>query len=160
VRPSLHSGVGASPPLCDERRIVVTSGCQRGTIGPHEKTTPHLALAGLLPGKSVSRGLSRAADHRATAPALPQLGYPCPRHGPHSVCNRCAVARAKEPRCKVAELERWFCCDGCLLSARSGHSISQRRDSHLHRSLPDQHLPARLFSQSDIEASMLTTRDN
>jgi hypothetical protein len=33
VRPSLRGGVGASPPLCDERGLAVTSGCPRGAIG-------------------------------------------------------------------------------------------------------------------------------
>jgi hypothetical protein len=158
VRSSLRSGVDASPSLCDERRLAMTSGGQRGTIGsasPRNRGNPpspprhacegrhrtsagtpaarlahrarafvclwqpsHFSLAwprarperartakparraeGRMPGVKKSNQKRRPprlvlAAHRATAPVLPQLGHPCPRHGPHSVRNRCAVARA------------------------------------------------------------------
>jgi hypothetical protein len=89
------------------------------------KRHPAWRLPGSCPTHRRTGAPGRAAGHRATAPALPQLEHPCPRHGPHSVRNRCAVARAKEPRCKVAELGRWFCCYGCLLSATTGRSQSR-----------------------------------
>jgi len=155
VRPSLRSGIGAPLPLCDERRLAVTSGCRRGTIGSasprncgaarqarcrsrvrdalappalisrtirfhrsrRQASHPRLVmpakagialhLARLRRNLRVEQELSSAfgsrvtfllrgqeksnqkrrpprlalAAHRATAPALPQLGHPCPRHG-------------------------------------------------------------------------------
>ena len=77
ISPHRHSGEGrnrfctsAFCPLASERRAFTllrraryfSFACPKEKC--QEKTTPRLALAG----------------HRATAPALPQLGHPCPRH--------------------------------------------------------------------------------
>ena len=87
-----------------------------------EKTTPHLALAGLLPGKSVSRCRAFRSDScpsekeptsmstpatRPVVPASPPHRGPgrAARHpGAHSIRHRCAVAG--EPIARASALSR------------------------------------------------------
>jgi hypothetical protein len=67
-----------------------------------EPTSCRFPLRGLSsPPHRHTGAPGRPARHRATAPALRQLGHPCPRHGAHSVRHRCAVAKAEESRAKV-----------------------------------------------------------
>ncbi len=78
----------------------------------------------------------RAARHRASAPALPQLGHPCPRHGAHSVRHRCAAAKAWEPRAKSPATSGTIQACGRLGLARRCRSSVSRYDRarQVHRS--------------------------
>ena len=60
-----------------------------------EKGHPAWRLPSLHGRQVRESGPGFSPGHRATAPALPQLRHPCPRHGPHAMRNRCAVGRAK-----------------------------------------------------------------
>ena len=89
-----------------------------------EKGHPAWRLPGIVPGKSVSRGrafrqhipvLAKRNRHRADSPCgayRPRLtaaqgppGRAACHPGPHSVRNRCAVARAEEPTSRTLMLE-------------------------------------------------------
>jgi len=88
-------------------------GCPESRRSNQEETTPRLALAGLLPGKSVRRGRAFRAGSCPREKASPSMASPAarpcrprltPAEGPHkSRCASCApeaTARAKAGRCK------------------------------------------------------------
>jgi hypothetical protein len=95
--------------------------------GEKESASCRFPLRGLSsPPHRRTGAPGRAARHRATAPALPQLGGPCPRHGARSVRHRCAVVTAKrqEPGARDPASCGIFRIGECLSSANNTRSVA------------------------------------
>jgi len=93
VRSSLRSGVDASPSLCDERRLAVTSGAQRGTIGsalPRNRGNPLSSTPSCLRRQAshfswyaCGEAARKAKSFRLPSAAELFISCPCRTHFPN-----------------------------------------------------------------------------